>query len=101
MTKRRVMSAKDPPSKVAIDRFWLSIGIPVCIWIFSAGIGWNKLSYAEENISKLSTKIETAEGAKLETVKQLVTVDNRLQELNRNLERLTAQVEALTKLKSQ
>jgi hypothetical protein len=85
-------------NKVAFDRFWLSIGIPVMIWVFSAGIGWNKLSYAEESISKLTTKIENVETGKFDTITKLVTLDSRLQEMNRNLERLTMQLDTIVKV---
>ena len=93
------MAVKEPPTKVQIDRFWLSIGIPVAIWIFSAGIGWNKLSYAEDTIKELKQNIETIKNDKYDTVARLTTVSNRLEEVVRNLERLNTKVETFTKVK--
>ena len=92
------MTIKIPePNKIAIDRFWLSLVAGSLVWVFSAGIGWNKLSYAEESISKLTIKVEAVESNKLDTVRQLTMVDGRVQELIRSVEKLSTQVDRLSK----
>lgn len=98
--KARTMAVKEPPTtKVVIDRFWLSIGIPAMIWVFSAGIGWNRLSYAEDTIKELRQTVEAIKTDKYDTVAKLTAVSLRLEELVRNTDKLSSQLETFTKTK--
>ena len=83
--------------KVQIDRFWLSIGLPILAYVFTAGIGWNRLSYAETAVAKLETQLENIKTDKYDTVAKLTTVSNRLEEVVRNLERMNGQMDTLAK----
>lgn len=84
-------------AKVSIDRFWLSIGLPLIGMIFIGGMGWRDLSLAHENINKLEIKLENIESNKYGDRARLIIIETKLNVMEKSMEKMLNQLEVLTK----
>lgn len=87
----------DGNGKVAIDKSMIGVIIQVFTLVFVAGIGWSKLSYAEDTVKELRQKVEHMETTRYDIGTKLATIDQRVAELTRNLDRIATQLENSTK----
>ena len=95
------MSDANGTSKVTIDRFWLSIGLPVIIYVFLGGVGWatisTRLAYTEEAVKELKLEMRLAQEKKDDDKAKLVIIETKLGVLEKNMDKALSQLEVLTK----
>lgn len=79
-------------TKVVVDRFWLSIGIPIIIWVFTAGMGWARLSNVESDYNKLHQRLEKLE----QQASRLAVVETKVDLVQKTMDKLSTQLEQMS-----
>lgn len=75
-----------------IPTIWVAIVVQVVTLLFFAGVGWNRLSTTEQNITTINLKIERYDEVK----ERLVKLEITLASLATNVERIASRFEALS-----